>query len=138
MLTHHQMTLLFRKSLRNGNWFRLNTTEKALFRCGLWVTTARGYIRNPKLILQLLRVASLLLKSFCATIDGAGKQRAGQMTELFSRPQGVFAWAPKLKEWLQDTSFVRYLGIIELNTEIVREITSVTGVPRKNQPDVRQ
>jgi hypothetical protein len=115
MLSHRQMTILFRKSLRNGNWFRLNITEKALFRCGLWVARARGFVRNPKLILQLLRVASRLLENVCATIDRAGKKRAGQMLEKFSRPQGAFTWAPKLREWLQCAPFVSYLGLLELN-----------------------
>jgi hypothetical protein len=115
MLSHRQMTYLFRKSLRNGNWFRLNIIEKALFRCGLWVARARGCVRSPELILQLLRVASRLLENVCATIDRVGKRRAAQMLEEFSRPQGVFTWAPKLREWLQHASFVRYLGLLELN-----------------------
>jgi hypothetical protein len=37
------------------------------------------------------------------------------MLEEYAKPGGVFSWAPRMREWLYDPRYVRYLGVMEVN-----------------------
>ena len=104
-----------RKGIRNGNWVLLELSEKALLRCALWVARARGGIRNLQLITQVMEIMSKLLQTVGRSVGRAGRVRAMKMFEKYNIPAGVFSWAPRVKEWLQDAGYVRYLGMLEVN-----------------------
>ena len=72
-------------------------------------------ISNTKLMVQVLRIALKLLDSFQSRIGKAGRKRAMMMLEAYAKPGGVFAWAPRMREWLRDPRYVWYLGVMEVN-----------------------
>jgi hypothetical protein len=114
-LTYSSLSELKRRGLRNGAWARLEIAEKGLFRCALWIAKARNKITNTRLMVQILRVALKLLKNLEGRIVKAGKARAAMMLEMYARPGGVFTWAPRMREWLHDPTYVQYLGVLEVN-----------------------
>jgi hypothetical protein len=67
-------------------------------------------------MVQTLRVALKLLEGFQSRIAEAGRARAMMMFEEYARPGGVFSWAPRMREWLRDTRYLLYLGVLEVNT----------------------
>jgi hypothetical protein len=86
-----------------------------MFRCALWVAKARGKISNMKLMVHVLRIALKILATHPSRILNAGRRRANQMLEEYAKPGGVFSWAPRMREWLYDPRYVRYLGVMEVN-----------------------
>lgn len=105
------LSSLWRKSLRSGRWFTINSAEKALYRCALWIAKARGFIVNKALVAQILEIAEHLLGSIRSHITGAGKERARLMLKNYSNWGGVFGWAPQVREWLHDAAYIFYLGV---------------------------
>lgn len=113
-ITYPCLVHFLRKGLRNGNWRHLDTTDKALFRCALWVTKAKGKITNTKLMVQVIRVALKILQT-ASRIGRAGRTRATIMLREFAKPRGVFSWAPRVRGWLHDPRYQTYLGLLEVN-----------------------
>jgi hypothetical protein len=66
-------------------------------------------------MVQTLRIALELLKSFESRIVRAGRARAVILFEEYARPGGVFSWAPRMREWLHDRRYISYLGVLEVN-----------------------
>jgi len=114
-LSYSYLAGCWRRSLRNGNWGRLSISERGLFRCALWLARARGKISNMRLMVHVLRIVLKLLESCRGRIQKAGRRRAMQMLGEYAKPGGVFSWAPRLREWLNDARYVRYLGVMEVN-----------------------
>ena len=114
-LTYSTLRQLKRRGLRNGAWARLEIAEKGLFRCALWIAKVRNRITNARLMVQILRVALKLFKILQSRIVKAGKARATIMLETYARPGGVFSWAPRMREWLDDPKYLHYLGVLEVN-----------------------
>ena len=114
-LSYSSLVGFWRRGFRNGNWGTLNIAEKGLFRCALWVAKVRGKISNMKLMVQVLKVALKLTEGFRSHVLKAGRRRAVTMYETYGKPNGVFSWVPRLKEWLCDPNYVLYLGILQVN-----------------------
>jgi hypothetical protein len=88
----------------------VSSTEKALYRCALWVARERGCIINKELVAQVLEISGRLGR-IRSRITAHGKERARLMLKSYSNQGGVFGWAPQVNEWLHDTTFIFYLGI---------------------------
>jgi hypothetical protein len=114
-ITYPCLVGLRRRGLRNGNWRHLDSGQRALFRCAMWLAKARGRICNAKLMVQVLRVALRLLETVRGSILRAGRNRSTGMLANYSQPGGVFSWAPRVSEWLSEAGYVWYLGILEVN-----------------------
>jgi hypothetical protein len=114
-LTYPRLIAFKRKGLRNRNWARLDITEKALFRCGLWIARVRGEISNTKLMVQILRIALKLAEGVRSSIMKMGERRTAAIYAKYTRPLGVFSWAPEVREWLRDIRYVWYLGVLGVN-----------------------
>jgi len=114
-LTYSSLAGFQRRSMRNHSWGMLSVAERGLYRCALWVAKARGKITNTRLMVQTLRVALKLLEGFQNRIAKAGKARVAVMFETYAKPGGVFSWAPRMREWLQDRKYILYLGVLEVN-----------------------
>ncbi len=56
-------------------------------------------------------IAWHLLESIQNRITVVGENRARIMLEKYSKPDGVFDWAPQVKKWLYDMTYVFYLGV---------------------------
>jgi hypothetical protein len=80
----------------------------------MWIAKARGNISNTKLMVQVLGVAVKILQTI-SRIGKAGKTRATTMLHEFSKPGGVFSWAPRMRDWLHDPRYQTYLGLLEIN-----------------------
>jgi hypothetical protein len=93
----------------------MNTMDRALFRCAFWVAKVRGKISNTKLMVQILKIALKLVEGVQGAILSVGRRRTTQMFETYGKPLGVFSWAPQVRKWLNDASFVWYLGVLEVN-----------------------
>ena len=113
-ITYSCLVGLQRRGLRNGNWKHLNVDDRALFRCAFWLAKARGKISNTKLMVQVARVALKIVQTL-SRIGRAGRERATMMHQEFAKPGGVFSWAPQVREWLNDSTYISYLGTIEVN-----------------------
>jgi hypothetical protein len=115
-ITYPRLVGLRRQGFRNGSWRHLDVGQKALFKCALWIAKKRGRISNAKLMVQVIRVALRLLETARSSIIRAGRIRSTSMLEEYSKPQGVFAWAPRVREWLSESSYVWYLGVLQVNS----------------------
>jgi hypothetical protein len=60
---------------------------------------------------QLLQVALQLLQNVRCRIASAGWKRARMMWEAYGKSNGIFSWAPQMKEWLRDPRYIFYLGV---------------------------
>lgn len=115
-ITYPRLAGLRRRGLRNGSWRRLDVGQKALFKCALWIAKTRGRISNAKLMVQVIRVALRLLETARSGIIRAGRIRSTSMFETYSKPGGVFGWAPRVREWLSESAYVWYLGVLQVNS----------------------
>jgi hypothetical protein len=103
------------RGLRNGNWKRLDTSDRALLRCAFWVAKVRGKISNTKLMVQVMKIALKLVEGVRSAILKVGRRRTALMFEIYGKPLGVFSWAPQVREWLNDSTYARYLGVLGVN-----------------------
>ena len=110
-ISFSSLSSLWRRSLRSGSWARISSAEKALYRCALWIAKERGCIVNRELVAQVLEISEHLFRGIRSRITGAGRERARLMLKSYSNRCGVFGWAPRVKEWLRDTTYVFYLGV---------------------------
>jgi hypothetical protein len=117
-LTYPRLVAFKRKGLRSRNWARLDIAEKALFRCALWIAKVRGEISNTKLIVQIARITLKLVEGVRSAILKAGKRRTTVMFETYAKPFGVFSWASQVREWLNDTKYIWYLGVLGVNSRL--------------------
>ena len=107
MFTYKELLTSFRKGLRNGNWRKLRRLEKALYQASLWYSRIRGAIINEKLVGMLSVLLDKLKETPGARIFKRGYKKA---VELLNKGEGIFAWAPSLREWLKDPDYVFWLG----------------------------
>jgi hypothetical protein len=114
-ITYPCLVGLRRRGLRNGNWRHLDSEQKALFQCAMWVAKARGRISNAEFMVQVLRVALRLLEGMRSSILKAGRNRSTSMLAAYAKPDSVFGWAPRVRDWLSDVSYVWYLGVLQVN-----------------------
>jgi len=96
-LSYNWLIGSWRRSLRNRRWAMLHIAEKGLFRCALWVAKARGKISNKRLMAQVLRIVLKLLHAPKSRIAEAGTRRAMVMSGAYSKSDGVFSWAPRMR-----------------------------------------
>jgi len=107
MFTYKELLRDFRKGLRNGNWRKLSRLEKALFMASLWYSRVQGAIINEMVVSKLSSLVDKLKATKGARIFKRGYEKA---VELLSKGEGIFAWAPSLREWLKDPDYVFWLG----------------------------
>ena len=107
MSTYKELLRDFRKGLRNGNWRKLSRLEKALYRASLWYSRVHGGIINEMLVSKLSALMEKRKETKGARIFKRGFEKA---VELLEKGEGIFAWAPSLREWLKDPDYVFWLG----------------------------
>ncbi|WP_309493610.1 hypothetical protein [Candidatus Hecatella orcuttiae] len=105
-----------RKGLRNGNWRRLKTTEKALFKAALWYARFKGRILNWKVASQLLSIVEKIKDTLGNRIVQAGVAAAKEMLTR-GEESAVFTWCPQLRVWLTEPRYVFWLGLTRLSTK---------------------
>jgi hypothetical protein len=74
-ITYGALNATFRKSLRNGNWIRLRSLDKALYKAAMWYAKYHC-TTNGKLVEKLLGLVAKLLEK-----SGARVFRSGHKSE---------------------------------------------------------
>lgn len=117
MLTHLELRRYWVKGLRNGNLYKLDKVERAFYKaCMLYARRAK-YIVNRFLLGLLQPIVEKLTATPKTQALQAGLETARRMyTYLVEK--GVLAWAPYVRLWLTERSFIEYLGFMKLNTSI--------------------
>lgn len=108
-LSYNDFFTSFKKGLRNRNWRRLKFTDKALYRAAMEYAKHHGSIVNGKLVQKLLGLIERLKETKGMRIFKRGYEKAVAMLER-GEENGVFAWAPRLKDWLKDPDYIFWLG----------------------------
>jgi hypothetical protein len=103
-----------RVGLRRRTWARLDSVEKALYRCTLWLTKARGKITSTKLLASIYEIFSKLLTTVRERMHRLGTARAQSLWNTYKLAR-VFEWAPEISKLLSRAEYVTYLGVMELN-----------------------
>jgi len=73
----------------------------------------RGKIVNPSLVERVKSIILKLVQTPVARILQLGREQASRLMELYSR-NGVFEWAPSVKQWLKDSKYLLWLGVRQL------------------------
>lgn len=109
-LGYNYLFRLWKKGFRNGNWNQLNRIEKALYIASLSLARMRGRIVNSKLILELLNIIHKIIETSGDKLMITAHHRA---IKIFMKFQaiGLFEWAPQVKSWFNDPSYIFWLGI---------------------------
>ena len=115
VLSYNHLSYFWRKSFRNENWRRLNRVERALYMASLSLAKMRGGIVNSRLIMQLgCLIGKLRETARARTIENA-YLRAMKLYDRYSA-LGLFEWAPQVKSWFRDPSFILWLGLRPMET----------------------
>jgi len=110
-LTYKELFTNFKKGLRNGNWRKLRFLDKALYRAAMGYARYGRSIVNGKLVDKLLGFIERLKETKGMRIFKRGFKRAAEMLEKGEENfEGVFVWAPRLKDWLKDPDYIFWLG----------------------------
>ncbi len=110
-LSYEELFANFKKGLRNGNWNKLNFLHKALYRASLWYLKRGGGIVNRLLVEKLLELVERLKETKGMRIFKRGFKKAVEMLKN-GEENGVFAWAPGLRNWLKDPDYIFWLGTV--------------------------
>jgi len=116
-LSYEELREKFKKGLRNGNWRKLNRMQKSLYMAAMeYARVTRKVIVNGMLMEKLSPLIQRLLETSGARVFRRGFKKAVELLQK-SEENGVFAWAPRLRDWLKDPDYIFWLGICNLKTE---------------------
>ena len=113
-LMYMELNQYWVKGKRNGRLRFLSDVERGFYGACMLFARLKGAITSPKLI-SMLSVIIEKLKPLRIKALEVGRRRAEELKALFKR-SGVFKWAPRIREWLRDESYVLYLGFMEIYT----------------------
>ena len=111
LITNMDLFASYKKGQRNGNWRKLNRLDKALYRASLWYTKHLGRIVNGTLVEKLLGLVKMLEETKGMRIFKIGLNKAAKLLEKGDEA-GVFVWAPSLRKWLKDPTYIFWLGMV--------------------------
>jgi len=109
-LSYHSLSSFWKKGFRNGNWKKLSKIEKALYIASLSLARMRGKIVNSRLILELQKIIGKLRETAGGRLMMGAYQRAMKLYERFLTI-GLFEWAPQVRAWFNDPSYVLWIGL---------------------------
>ena len=108
-IAYEELLANFKKGLRNGNWRKLNFLDKALYRASLWYAKHRGGIVNVALAEKLSALIEKLKETRGMKIFKRGFKKAVEILDKYEE-NGIFAWAPRMRNWLSDPDYIFWLG----------------------------
>jgi len=73
----------------------------------LWYSRGQGAIINEMLVRKLSALMDKLKETKGARVFKRGFEKA---VALLNKDEGIFAWAPRLRDWLKDSDYVFWLG----------------------------
>lgn len=110
-LTYEELKKCWIKGFRNGNIKKLNRLQKALYRACLAYARKVGKIVNEFLIGRLKSIIETLTTTFRTRALRAGLER---LHALLLGP--VSKWAPQVRVWAHEESYILWLGLLELTS----------------------
>ena len=110
-LTYEELMRCWVKGFRNGNIRKLNRLQRALYRACLMYARKVGRIVNEFLVGQLRPIVETLKTTFKTQALRAGLER---LRAMLSTP--LSKWAPQLRVWAHEESYVLWLGLLEMNS----------------------
>ena len=105
---------LIKLGIRRKAWARLSRLEKSFLKACIEFARINKAIKSLRIILQIARIALKLFLSIKAKIIKAGKAKAQALIRLYCM-NSVFKFFPSLKEWLNEPSYITWLGVKEIN-----------------------
>ena len=110
-IIYDELMATLRKAVRNGNWRKRRFLDKALYRAAMGYARYGRSIVKGKLVEKLLGFIERLKETKGMRIFKRGFKRAAEMLEKGEENfEGVFVWAPRLKDWLKDPDYIFWLG----------------------------
>jgi len=109
VITYKELLSNFKKGMRNGNWRKQKSVDKALHRASLWYAKHRGSIVNTALVEKPSVLIEKLKETKSMRIFKRGLKKAVEMLDKYGE-NGVFIWASQLKHWLKDPDYIFRLG----------------------------
>jgi len=109
-LSYNYLYCLRKKGFRNGNWRKLSRIEKALYVASLSLAKMRGRLVNSRLVLELMGIIGRLKDTAGERLMRVSYERAVRLYERFTAV-GLFEWAPQVRSWFNDPSYVLWLGL---------------------------
>lgn len=100
----------WKKGFRNGNLRKLSKLEKALYMASLSLAKMRGKIVNSRLILMLGNIVDKLRETAGDRLMTNAYHVAMKLYGRFSAI-GLFEWAPQVRMWFSDPSYILWLGL---------------------------
>jgi hypothetical protein len=113
-LTYNGLAQTMREGFRNGNWRRLDQLERALYVASLSLAKMRGRLVNSRLILELHNIIGKLKEADGDRTTRVAYHRAARHYERFLAI-GLFKWAPQVRSWFDDPSYISWLGLYSLS-----------------------
>jgi hypothetical protein len=96
VITYEDLLASFKKGLRNGNWRKQKSLDKALFRASLWYAKHRGSIVNTSLVEKLSALIEKLKETKGMRIFKRGFKKAVEMLDKYGE-NDVFIWGISVK-----------------------------------------
>lgn len=109
-LGYNYLSRNWKKGLRNGNWPKLNTLNKALYMASLSLAKMRGRIVNLTLILRLQDIIDKLRETTGQRLTKIAYKRAMNHYNRFV-VIGLFDWAPQVRLWFNEPAYLFWLGL---------------------------
>ncbi len=114
LIPHTELFSVFRKGLRNGNWYRLDNWEKAFYKATMLYAKLKNRVMNPKVVSIILKIIEKLKETPYLRALKNGLEKAKAMFS-FCETNGVFGWCPRLREWLKTPAYIIWLGFNSLH-----------------------
>jgi len=109
-LSYEELRKCWVKGFRNGNVRRLSRLQRALYRACLVYARKVGRIVNEFLVGRLKPIMETLTTTFRARALRVGLERLKAMLS-----SSIAKWAPQIRVWAREESYVLWLGLTELN-----------------------
>jgi len=111
-LSYEELRKCWVKGFRNGNVRKLSRLQKALYRACLVYARKVGRIVNEFLVGRLKPIIETLTTTFKARALRAGLER---LRAMLSSP--IARWAPQVRAWAREESYVLWLGLLEISLQ---------------------
>ena len=115
ILSYKELLEKLKKGTRKGNWKKLNRREKALYRAAMAYTKSKRWgkkvrdIVNRMVVEKLLALIDKLMETPGMRVFNRGRKKADELLQK-GEENGLFAWAPRLRYWLNDHDYIFWLG----------------------------
>ena len=108
-ITFEELLNSLKKGTRKGNRRKLSRREKGLYHAAMAYTKAKKKIVNGIVVEKLSALIEKLMETPGRRIFKRGQKKADEILEK-GEENGVFAWVPRLKDWLKEPSYIFWLG----------------------------